>query len=189
MYEFDLETFQNAVLIDGAAFHDAFREYSECLTPIQLADIFNIVDQIVLRDRIILVSNSPTLRLDISKTLSTWCQEGALWLPKRRVTPLRLDSNRIADTKGLKPAERRRIARSVGRLTAAESHWQLPSMPLSGQRFVYDAVTAIDLKDQRLLDLTAQIGKAASAIDEQLDGRVPISIGRVRLPKIGRAHV
>ncbi len=181
MYELDLETFQNAVLVDAAAFFDAFSGYSERLTPLQLADIFNIVDQIVLRDRIILVSNSSTLRSDISKALNTWSQEGALWLPKRRVSPLSIDTGRVAQIEGLGSAEKRRVARSVGRLAAAENEWRLPGMALSGQRFVYDAITAVDLERQLLLDLTTQLGQIASTIDRQLGGSVPISTGFVRL--------
>lgn len=170
MFELDLRHFQNAVVIDAAALSDIFDGYRISITPAQLADLFNLIDQMILRDRIILTGGSRLLSSGSARELDLWTKEDALWLPKSRVTPIKFNPDRCGTTfpNSLGSVDPSRVVRSVGRLAGAEQKWKLPGMPLGGQRHFYDEITAIDLEEKALLDLTFQFSRLTNGIEDSL---------------------
>jgi hypothetical protein len=156
-----LRNLQNAVLVDAAAVSDAFSSYDERLAGHQLLDVFNFIEQIILRDKIIAVGGKRLVASHAWELLELWDREGALWIPKARV-PVASIPSPPAPEGGWQVGgnERSRIIRGTRRLIAAEQLWEQPGMPFNAHQGYFDSIVQPDIQDG-IFDLVAQLKRVA----------------------------
>lgn len=165
----NLNTIQNAVLIDAAGLSSTFSTFEEAITPLQLQDVFNLIDQIILRDRVIVVGPPKLITDDARRVLDMWLREGAMWLPKTRTPAMRI-APQIAPSRqpDITALEFQRVIRSLDRLAGAESHWQLPGLPLGHQERYYTEIIPKDFHHPAILDPVAQFHEITQGVENIL---------------------
>lgn len=152
-----------------AALSEIFDNYQNEITAFQLQDLFNLIDQIILRDKLIATGGARLLSRNSTSNLDPWIRSGALWLPKTPIAPLPIAREQLGfEYTHLSKSERARVVRSIDRLASAEQKWELPGLPLGGQTHFYAKAMASDLENKVMLDLVSQFQRSADKVEENL---------------------
>ena len=162
----------NSVCIDTSALSKTAFSLSKKFSLIEFLDFCAIIEQMVLRDALILTGSANAPQKSMLAPIKKWMDSSAIIVALEQPKPvfIRHAGNHeifqrhadIADSEKTGPGD---AAYETGRLLAAQQYFERPAMPLTRNFLTYDQIARPDI-NQMAFDIVSQYEKQAGHLHD-----------------------
>lgn len=161
----------NSVCIDSSALAKTVFALSQRFTLIEFMDFCAVIEQMVLRDNVILIGGINNAQASMLTNVNPWLQSGAFLQPDHQINPFpvpRIGTNFYHSHCDVANTERTGAEDSrfeVARLLAAQEFFQRPAMPLTRNYLSHDQIVRPDV-NQMAFDFVSIYNRQANHVHE-----------------------
>lgn len=161
----------NSVCVDSSALAKTVFSLSKKFTLIEFLDFCAVIEQIVLRDNVILIGGVNNAQKSMLINVKPWLESGVFLLPELQINPYpvpRIETNFYHSHSDVANRERTGVEDSrfeVARLLAAQEFLQRPAMPLTRNYLSHDQIVRPDI-NQMAFDFVSLYNRQANDVHE-----------------------